>query len=322
MENPTPEDEVPLIGTPPKESQQEEVPLSRDNTQMPEESVDSESEMPYPAELPEGEEDEAEEEVEKAPPLPAGILRNQPFLTFLLPFIVFALVQSLEPAHPDSLEPGEENKNWLVIHLEYEDYPKVYTAKIVLTVLAMLFVLPGYRTFPFSIHWEALAVGVLGAIAWILLCEWKLEDKLYPMLNMSELVDLTRRPGFNPLEQMKETPLLAYGFLAVRLFGLVVVVAIMEEFFLRGFVMRMFVDFDYWEEVPFGKVNDFALLAGTLVPVLTHPASELLAVVVWFSAVTWLMLRRKNIWDCVAAHAVTNLILGVYVVFSGSWFLM
>lgn len=259
---------------------------------------------------------------EKAPPLPEGVLRNQPFLTFLLPFIVYALVGSLEPAHPDSLAPGEKNENWLVIHLEYEDYPKVYTAKIVLTVMAMLFVLPGYRTFPFSVHYEAIVVGVLGAIAWIGLCEWGLEDKLYELLNMTKLVDLERRPSFNPLEYMKETPALAWGFLAVRLFGLVVVVSIMEEFFLRGFVMRMFVDFDYWEEVPFGKVNDFALLAGTLIPVLTHPKTELLAVLVWFTAVTWLMLRRKSIWDCIAAHAVTNLLIGIYVVSFGRWFLM
>lgn len=320
MENPAPEDETPLIGTPPDGGDEE--------TSLPPAELSPGSEFDEIAEgvsddsgEPEPVEDE-EEVVEKAPPLPAGVLRNQPFLTFLLPFIVFALVGSLEPAHPDSLEPGEKNENWLVIHVEYKDYPAVYTAKIVLTVLAMLFVLPGYRTFPFSIHWEAIAVGVVGAILWIVLCELQWEDKLYKMLNMTKLVDLSRRPGFNPLEQMKDTPMLAYGFLAVRLFGLVVVVAIMEEFFLRGFVMRMFVDFDYWEEVPFGKVNDFAILAGTLVPVLTHPKTELFAVLIWFSAVTWLMLRRKSIWDCVAAHAVTNLILGLYVVYSGSWFLM
>ncbi len=38
--------------------------------------------------------------------------------------------------------------------------------------------------------------------------------------------------------------------------------------------------------------------------------------------ITWLMLRTRNIWDCVAAHAITNLILGVYVVASGAWRLM
>ena len=33
--------------------------------------------------------------------------------------------------------------------------------------------------------------------------------------------------------------------------------------------------------------------------------------------ITWLMLRTRNIWDCVAAHAITNLILGIYVVVVG-----
>jgi hypothetical protein len=52
-----------------------------------------------------------------------------------------------------------------------------------------------------------------------------------------------------------------------------------------------------------------------------HP-QEALAAAVWFSAITWLMLRTRNIWDCVAAHAVTNLLLGLYVVVTGNWWLM
>ena len=61
-----------------------------------------------------------------------------------------------------------------------------------------------------------------------------------------------------------------------------------------------------------------AIAVGTLLPVAMHPA-EILAAAVWFSAVTWLMYKTRNIWDCVAAHAVTNLLLGVWVVFSGEW---
>ena len=61
-----------------------------------------------------------------------------------------------------------------------------------------------------------------------------------------------------------------------------------------------------------------ALAAGVIAPVLLHPA-EMVAAAVWFSMVTWLMLRTRNIWDCVAAHAVTNLLLGAYVVTTGEW---
>jgi hypothetical protein len=38
--------------------------------------------------------------------------------------------------------------------------------------------------------------------------------------------------------------------------------------------------------------------------------------------VTWLMMRTRSLWDCVAAHAVTNLLLGVYVVLRSDWQLM
>jgi hypothetical protein len=46
---------------------------------------------------------------------------------------------------------------------------------------------------------------------------------------------------------------------------------------------------------------------------------EIFAAAAWFSLVTWLMIRTRNIWDCVAAHAVTNFLLGVYVVTQGQW---
>ena len=61
-----------------------------------------------------------------------------------------------------------------------------------------------------------------------------------------------------------------------------------------------------------------AAIIGTAVPMLTHPG-ELLAAAVWFSLVTWLMFRTKNIWDCVAAHAVTNLLLGIWIMYSKQW---
>jgi CAAX prenyl protease-like protein len=82
------------------------------------------------------------------------------------------------------------------------------------------------------------------------------------------------------------------------------------------FVMR-----DRWWEVPFGDVTFAAMVAATLVPVLMHP-QEIVAALVWFSAVTWLMTRTRSIWDCVLAHAVTNLLLGIYVISSGHWWLM
>jgi CAAX prenyl protease-like protein len=116
-------------------------------------------------------------------------------------------------------------------------------------------------------------------------------------------------------------PAWAYVFLLIRFTGLVLIVPIMEEFFLRGFVLRFIIDPDDWFKVPFGTATNFVVLAGTAVPLLMHPG-EVLASIVWFSGITWLMIRTRNIWDCIAAHAVTNLLMGLWVVFSGQWWLM
>ena len=126
-----------------------------------------------------------------------------------------------------------------------------------------------------------------------------------------------QRPAFNPLEELAATPAWAWTFLAIRFFGLVVVVPVIEEFFLRGFLMRLVVDQDWWK-VPFGKVNAAAVAVSIVVPVLTHQPGEFLAAAAWFGMVTWLMVRTRNPWDCVLAHAVTNLLLGIYVVARGA----
>jgi uncharacterized protein len=246
------------------------------------------------------------------------LIERHHWVTFLLPFLVFALVGALEPT-PD--QPGGHS---IGLSIPYDYYPAVYGLKIALTILAMGVVLPGYRQFPLRLSWLAIAVGVVGGGVWIGLCllDWE-HAYLLPAMErcgLGGLIASGDRPAFNPFAQLAEHPAWAWGFLAVRFFGLVAVVPVIEEFFLRGFVMRFVVDRDWWD-VPFGKVNRLALVLGTAVPMLMHPG-ELLAAAVWFSLITWLMLRTRNIWDCVAAHAITNLILGIYVVWSGVWRLL
>jgi CAAX prenyl protease-like protein len=270
----------------------------------------------------------------KSRTLAATLIQRHPWLPFLLPFLVYMVAGSFEPSPPTMYEPqpvaGQadarndpavpaptpvEADNWF--GLEYKHYPIVYTIKIALTIAAMMFVLPGYRQFPFRISPLAIVVGVAGVVLWIWFCQLHLEPKLFTAIGLESLADLGARPAYNPLEQLADTPAWAYIFLAIRFVGLALVVPIIEEFFLRGLVMRFVVRENWWE-VPFGEVTTLSAIVGTVVPMLMHPA-ELLAAAVWFSLVTWLMVRTRNIWDCVAAHAVTNLLLGIYVVTQHEW---
>jgi len=253
----------------------------------------------------------------------AGLLRRQPWIVFLLPFVVFMVMTSLEPT-PDRAGGA------LGLSIPYAAYPWVYTAKVVLTVLAVAVVWSGYRPFPFRVSPLAIAVGAVGVVVWVGLCKLGLETKLLgplvdnPLGKALGFRDMfnpsTTRSGYNPLVQLAGSPAAAWGFLAVRFAGLALVVPVIEEFFLRGFLMRFVMARD-WPEVPFGKVDAMAVVVGTVFPMLMHPA-ELLAAAVWFSMITWLMVRTRNIWDCIAAHAVTNLLLGIYVVTMDQWQLM
>ena len=33
----------------------------------------------------------------------------------------------------------------------------------------------------------------------------------------------------------------------------------------------------------------------------------------------WWIIRTRNLWDCILAHAVTNGVLAVYVIVAGQW---
>lgn len=291
----------------------------------------------------------------EAPPLPRGIWGRWPAITFVLPFVVYMIIGMFEPGPPKQFalpKPGETAKLGKTgepiglpgsdgrrrdadghvikddveldekgyVQMPYTYYPKVYTIKIVATVAAMLLVLPGYWSFPLKLNWIAIVVGAVGAVLWIGICKLHLEQRWLVPLGLESLVGLGERTGYNPLDKLQSDPTWAYQFLAIRLFGLAIIVPIIEEFFTRGFLIRFVMDVD-WFKIPFGRVDKLGLITAVAFPMLMHPG-ELFASFVWFSLITWLMIRTKNIWDCVAAHAVTNGMLGAWVIWSGDWWLM
>jgi uncharacterized protein len=251
--------------------------------------------------------------------------RRNPWVVCLLPFVVFMAVGVLEPSPAADAKaqvadgaPAEDLK------AEYQSqFRQHYALKIGLTVAAMIFVWPGYFGYPWRVHPLAIAVGVLGAVVWVLLSLW--QHQWMPWLaektGIEWIASLGRRSGIDLLDRsFLADDVGRYLFYSLRLIGLVIVVPVIEEFFIRGFVMR-FVIAERWWEVPFGTVNRNAVIAGTLVPVLMHP-QEALAALVWFSMITWLMARTRSIGDCILAHAITNLAMAVYVIVSGNWWLM
>lgn len=234
-----------------------------------------------------------------------------PWLPYVLPLAIFLGVTALE-----SSATGEASSSWLPIAAEH--YPLVYTLKIAAVIVSLVLVWPAYRQFPLAVTPLGVLVGLVGGAIWIGLCRLDLEQQVLPAIGLGGLLESGARAAYNPLDALSGNPAWMYAFLAIRFVGLALLVPIVEEFFLRGFLMR-FVTATDWVKVPFGTASGTALLVGTAFPLLSHPMSEAFAVIAWFSLVTWLMLRTRSIWDCVAAHAVTNLTLGIYVVATGDW---
>jgi hypothetical protein len=250
------------------------------------------------------------------------------WLVYVVPFAVYMLLNSLEPARPTAAKPVEhraaaEGKSepaagWFGRRIEYRHYPVVYTLKIAVTGIILLAL---FRDIAAAATWRvnplAILVGAVGVVLWVGITELGLEARLFEPLGLGRFIASGARSAYNPLAELADRTLLAYGFLAVRFLGLVVVVPIIEEYFLRGFVMRFFTDPKWWT-ISLTSVSASAIAWGTAAAVAMHPV-ELFAELAWFSAVTWLMLRGGNLADCVLAHGVTNLLLGIYVLASGKW---
>lgn len=171
-----------------------------------------------------------------------------------------------------------------------------------------------YRQFPFKITFWAFLYGLVGFFAWIGICAAELEASLLSALGMQDWIPT--RSQFNPFAHIDSNPTL-YLFIAARFFGLAVLVPVIEELFLRGWLLRFIRNPEWWT-VKLASLGVQGIIIAAIYGMMTHPG-EAIAAVVWFSLISLLMWQKGNLWDCVVAHAVTNLMLGIYVIQFGQW---
>lgn len=107
-----------------------------------------------------------------------------------------------------------------------------------------------------------------------------------------------------------------WRFALPRLAGAAIVVPVMEELFWRSFVMR-WIDRQAFLEVAPASVSLRALAISSVIFGLEHElwAAGIVAGLVY----GWLYKRSGNLWVPIVAHAITNLVLGMWVLRSGQW---
>ena len=119
--------------------------------------------------------------------------------------------------------------------------------------------------------------------------------------------------GFRPVNAEGE---LMWGLIVARWVGAALMVPVMEELFWRGFLMR-WVDKPDFETVDPGTVSLKAIALSTLVFMLAH--TLWLGAIVAGLAYALLYRYTRSLWAAILAHAVTNGVLGVWVVLYGHW---
>lgn len=180
----------------------------------------------------------------------------------------------------------------------------LYPVQILCVVLALVWLWPAYgelrRTSASARDWLlAVVVGAGVFVLWINLDQdWAVFGTLTPYDPSG--------PDGN----------LNWLLAAVRLAGAALVVPIMEELFWRSFIMRWLERQDFLAVLP-ATVGFRALMLTAVLFALEHN--------LWFAgllaglAYGWLYIRSGSLWATAFSHGLTNALLGLWVLATGSW---
>lgn len=163
----------------------------------------------------------------------------------------------------------------------------------------------------------ALVVGALVCLAWILpelpfWRNWPAFEALYRQYGILPPWSATA-----PLSESPYAPAAAGWLLTLtRLLGSALVIAVIEEFFWRGFLYRWLVERDFLRVDP-ARYLPWAFWLTVLLFGLEH--DRWLVGMAAGAAYGWLYLRTRDLWAPICAHVCTNLLLGLYVVGAGAW---
>jgi CAAX prenyl protease-like protein len=149
--------------------------------------------------------------------------------------------------------------------------------------------------------WIAVGIGVLALLIWIAPQQW---------LGFPPRLD-----GFDPAFFGNDGWPYALN-VSLRFIRLVVIVPLVEEIFWRGFLLRWLIREDF-TKVPIGAFSwrSFGLVTAGFC--LEHAPADWPAAILTGMLFNLVAYRTGSLSACVLAHAVTNALLGIYVLRTG-----
>ncbi len=176
--------------------------------------------------------------------------------------------------------------------------------------------------FDWSLKWAGVGIvfGVVGIGFWLLPTvlhdAWGMHGPTHGVLKFLGFVE--RNDGFDPGIFHRATAY--WASLLLRFFRAVVVVALVEEIFWRGFLMRFVCDWegDYWKQ-PFGRHRWISYLIVTGIFMAAHAPADYAGSFIYGSLTYVLCVWSKNLGACVIMHATANLLMGLYIMATGHY---
>ncbi len=107
------------------------------------------------------------------------------------------------------------------------------------------------------------------------------------------------------------------AFLLFRVLMSVVAIPILEELFWRGFLMRWLINRDF-RSIPLGAWNLEAFLIVAVLFATEHGPYWDVGLLTGLIYNAWI-IRTRNLWDCILAHAATNACLAAFVIGWNQW---
>lgn len=157
-----------------------------------------------------------------------------------------------------------------------------------------------------TVSWQAIVGGILVFVAWVGL------DPFYPKNHL--FMKDTPESVWNPFAHFGENSIIAWTVMVIRIFGMTVLVPPIEEAFYRSLVYRYIVKYDF-TKVALNHFDGVAMVLCASLFGFMH--FQWLPGILCGLAYQWLVFRRGHLGDAITAHAITNFLLAVYVIWKG-----
>jgi len=212
---------------------------------------------------------------------------------FILPMAVFVVLLGLTSAGN-----RPETVSWFA-YPAYWTYP----AQTVICGALLLWFWRDYELRAPRKIWFALLIGVVVFAIWIA-----------PQQFLGFPPRLT---GFDP-EVFATQPGWYWTTVILRFLRLVVVVPLVEEIFWRGFLLRYLVN-ERFTTVGIGTFSWLSFVVVTFVFGLAHSPADWVAALICGALYNFVAYRTRSLASCVVAHALTNLLLGLWIMQTRQW---